>query len=140
MALKGGPKEVAKMLNKMTLQERERLMREITQRDPRLAEEIKASMLSFEDLQTITVKMFQELLREISLADLALALRLGSIALREHLRGMVSERLAKEIDEVLLGPPRPVSEVEEALGRVMQVVVAKVDKGELVLGDDETLV
>jgi flagellar motor switch protein FliG len=140
MPFQGGPRAIAEMLSKMTMAERKRLLGELRLRDPETCKLIENEMVQFEDLKTLTVKMLQDLLKKVSLDDLALALRLGSPELGAHIRGLLSTRLAKDLDDVLRGSPRPVDQVEVALSRVMDVVRQMVERGELVLGDDETLV
>lgn len=141
MLFKGGVKEAAKMLSALSMVERERILVDIAKKDPQMAELLKQNLITFEDLRFITVKMLVELLREINLNDLALGLRLASVELRKHILENVSSSIREEIQSVLNGKLRPVSEVEESVEKVMQVVRRKVEKGELVLSNSsETMV
>ncbi len=135
MLFKGGVKEAAKMLSALSMVERERILTDIAKKDPHMAELLKKNLIVFEDLRFITVKMLVELLREINLNDLALALRLASQELRKHILENVSTSIREEIQAVLNGKLRPVSEVEESVEKVMQVVRQKVEKGELILSN-----
>lgn len=136
MPFKGGIKEAAKMLASLTTQERTRILADIAKRDPQRAEILKKEMVTLEDLKYITVKMLVELLREVKIEDLALALRLGSDDLKAHITSNVSSSMKEEINSILNTGPRPVSEVEESIEKVMQVVRKKLEKGELILSQD----
>ena len=81
--------------------------------------------------------MLVELLREVQLSDLALALRMGSEELRHFILSNVSKSMREEIEEVLIGKPQPVSKVEEAMEKVMVVVRKKADRGELNFNDPD---
>jgi flagellar motor switch protein FliG len=50
--------------------------------------------------------------------------------------------LRQEMEEILLGPLQLASKVEEAQERIMEIVRAKIDKGDLILNKEssETLV
>lgn len=134
---KGGLKEAAKLLQGLSGQQRERVLNEIRAQDPVMAEKIQREMVQFEDLQYLSIKMLQELLKEISLKTLGKALRIGSLELRNSILSRVSASMKREIEEVLLGPPMPVDLVEEARTQIMAVVLKKVEKGELVLLNED---
>lgn len=137
MPFKGGLEAAAKMLAGLDPQAQERILQDIASKNPQMAQALRESMVTFDDLQFLSVKMLQELLREISIKDLALGLRIGCPELKNKVLSNVSKGLRSEIEEVLLGPPRPVEQVQEAVAKVMEVVRAKVEKGELVLRADD---
>lgn len=137
----GGVEAAAKMLAGLDPKNRERVLGEIAARDPQMAEALKHSMVTFEDLKLLTIKQLQELLRDIRIADLALGLRAATKELKEHFYSVLPSSLCREMDEVLLGAPQPLEKVLEAQEKVMVVVRAKMDKGQLVLSrSDEPMV
>jgi len=137
----GGVQAAAKMLAGLDPKNRERVLGEIAARDPNMAEALKQSMVTFEDLQFVTIKQLQELLREIKLPDLALGLRAATKELKDHFYSILPKSLCRELDDVLLGAPQPLEKVLEAQEKVMVVVRAKMDKGQLVLSrNDEPMV
>jgi len=136
MPFKGGIKEAAKMLSGLDPEAQQRILIEIAVNNPEMAEALRDGMVVMEDLQYLTEKMMQELLLDIDLADLGLALRICSIELREHILGNVSKNMRQEINDVLNGKPQAVTKVHEATARIMEVVKDKVTKGQLVLKDD----
>jgi flagellar motor switch protein FliG len=132
MPFKGGIKEAAKILSGLDGTAQERVLTEIAARDPEMAEKLRKNMITFEDLQYLTVKMLVELLQEIDLQDLALGLRIGSSELKESVLKNVSNNMKKEIEDVLLGPPKSVSEVNQSIEKIMVIVRAKAAKGQLI--------
>lgn len=137
MPFKGGLEAAAKMLAALDPQSQKRILQDIASKNPEMAQALRESMVTFDDLQFLSVKMLQELLREIDIKDLALGLRMGCPELKSKVLNNVSKGLRREIEEVLLGPPRPVEKVQEAVARVMEVVRAKVEKGQLVVKADD---
>ncbi|MGB0454621.1 MAG: FliG C-terminal domain-containing protein [Bacteriovoracaceae bacterium] len=135
-----GFKDALEILNKLPPNERQKLLSEMAKRDPQMTEALKQNLISFEDLQKLSVKQFAELLREINLDDMALALRLGSQELKTFVLKNVSSGMQKQIEDILLGPLKQVNTCQEAMGKIMDVVRAKVDKGELVFDDSDEYV
>lgn len=137
MVFKGGVKEAAKILASLDYKARLNVLKLMEEKDPQMAALIKESMVTFEDLRFLTVNMLSELLREINIDDLALGLRIASLEFKNNVLGNVSSRLKKDIEDILLGPPQSVDKINEAVARIMDVVIAKIDKGELVLKDNQ---
>jgi len=137
MVFKGGVKEAAKMLAGLPVEQRSKVIEIMAKKDPAMAETLRQQMITLEDLVLLTPKMLVELFREINISDLALALRIASDELKTFILSNVSSSIREDIEEVLLGPPKPVSEVQEAADKVMNVVLRKVDKGELVFSSNQ---
>jgi flagellar motor switch protein FliG len=142
MKLKGGVKEAAKMLQGLDPKARKSVLEQMIAMNPELAEQIRTQMVTFEDLQYITPSMMRDLMRKIDMDELALALRGTSPELINKILGLVSTNVRKDMEEILKGKPQPMSKVQEAQDKIMEVVLVMVDKGELVLspGDDEEYV
>jgi flagellar motor switch protein FliG len=136
MPFQGGPKEAAKMLAGLDREQREKALETIRKRDPKMAETLASLIVTIEDLQFITVNMLRELLTEIDLSDLGKVLRISSDELRVFVLSNVSSGMQKDLEDVLLGPPMPVSKVKESEDKILQIVRAKVDKGELIIKKD----
>ena len=75
MAFNGGVKGAAKLLAGLDPVSRQRLFDELSKKDPKIVEILKKNMVSMEDLILLTVKMIQDLTREIQMKDLGMALR-----------------------------------------------------------------
>ena len=138
MKFQGGVKEAAKMLAGLSKSAREKVLELISKKDPRMAETLHKSMYTFDDLQYLTPMMLIELLRDIKMADLGLALRISTPALKDHIMKNTPRGMRQEIEELLLGPPQLASKVEEAQERIMVIVRAKIDKGQLIINKDSS--
>ena len=139
---KPGFKNASELLSKLSLSERERILKSISKTEPELAEALKKSFYQFDDLQYLTPKMLVELLRELDLGVLALALRGAKKETTGHILNNVSAGIKDELNETLLGPPRPIEHVTEAMDKVMVLVIEKIEKGQIVLSKDasETII
>lgn len=142
MVFKAGLKEAAKMLSGLDFENRVKVLEIIAKQDPQMAELLKKAMVTLEDLIHLTVAQMQELLREVPLDKLGLALRIASPQLREHFLNNVSSSMREDINSVLNGKPRPVKEVQQAADQILEIVRDKVEKGSLVLRstDEDPLV
>ncbi|MCO4794391.1 MAG: hypothetical protein KC493_11795 [Bacteriovoracaceae bacterium] len=136
MPFKGGIKAAAEMLSGLDREGQERILLDIAKKDPKMAEELRKTMVTFEDLKYLTVKMISELLREIDVDDLARGLRTASQEMKSHILSNVSSSIQKDIESILLGPPLSVNKVNESVEKVMEVVRKKLEKGELVINKD----
>ena len=138
MKFQGGVKEAAKLLAGLTRDAREKVLDIISKKDPRMAEALHKSMYTFEDLKYLTSVMLIELLREIKISDMGLALRISSNDLKDHILKNSPRGMRQEMEEILMGPPQLASKVEEAQEKIMIVVRAKIDKGQLVINKDSS--
>lgn len=145
MTLSGGPAAVADVLNLASISVEKTLMEAISQRDPQLADEIKSLMFVFEDLVRLEPRSMQRVLRDVDSKELALALKVASEELKDHILKNMSERAAQALVEEMefLGPVK-VKDVEAAHSRVIQVVRQLEEAGEIVVagrgGDDDVVV
>jgi flagellar motor switch protein FliG len=134
----GGVKEAAKMLAGLSKAAREKILEVISKKDPRMAVALHKSMYSFEDLKYLTQVMLIELLREIKISDMGLALRISSNDLKDFILKNSPRGMRQEMEEILTGPLQLASKVEEAQERIMTIVRAKIDKGQLVINKESS--
>ena len=125
-------KTVAQMLNvsdpSLTKSVLERLNKEV----PQIASEIQALMFVFEDLTKIDAKGMQKILAEVDKADLTLALRAAPPEVRSKLLDNLSSRARETIqEEIDLMGPKPLSEIEAAQKRILQLVRGMEERGEI---------
>lgn len=133
-----GLKAAIEMLQGLDLAAQQGLLADIARRDPDMAVKLKQGLLTFDDLQYITVSMMKRLLQEIDLDDLGLALRGANKDLTNHLLSMFSSNMKRDLEDVLKGRPRPLNEVLEAQKKIMDVVLRLRDRGEIVLSKDKS--
>ena len=102
--------------------------------DAELAEQVRAAMLTFEDLQTVDDQSLQTLARRIDRDQWAVALRTASTRLKETLIRNMSERatdlLKEDMDAV--GPVR-LSVVEAAQKAILETATALEEAGTIQL-------
>jgi len=145
MTLTGGPAAVAKVLNQADQEIESKLMEEIAGRNAELADEIRRLMFVFEDLLLLDDRSMQRLLREIEGKELALALKVASDEMKQHIMKNMSERAASALEEEMefLGPVKA-REVEAAHARIIESVRRLEDAGEVIIqgrgGDDDVIV
>jgi flagellar motor switch protein FliG len=136
MKLQGGILEAARMLAGLSREARKKALEFISKKDPRMAEELEKNMYTFEDIRFLTPLMLIELLKDLKVSDLGLALRISSNELKDFILKNTPKIMRQEIQDSLIGPPQLASKIEEAQARVMSVVRAKIDKGELIIDKD----
>ena len=119
----GGPKAAADILNFIDRNAEERIMMDLEDTHPELAEEIRNLMFTFEDMLKVDDKGIQQVLKEVPRDQLVLGLKTASEELKELLFRNISQRAALMLQEDLeaLGPTR-LKDVEKAQQGVVDVV------------------
>lgn len=133
-----GFKQAIQMLQGLGLDQQQTLLADIARRDPDMAIRLKASLVTFDDLQYLTVSMMKRLLQDIDTDDLGLALRGASKEVSDHILNMFSTNMKRDVEDILKGKPRALSEVMEAQRKIMDVVLRLRDKGEIILSKDKS--
>lgn len=126
------------MLQGLDLAAQQSLIAEIARKDPEMAIKLKQGLVTFDDLQYITVSMMKRLLLDIDLNDLGLALRGANKETVNHLLEMFSTNMRRDIEDVLKGKPRPISEVLGAQSKIMDVILRLRDRGEIILSKEKS--
>ncbi|GAB1427969.1 hypothetical protein MASR2M17_13970 [Aminivibrio sp.] len=119
-------------------------MENLEENDPDLADEIKRRLFVFEDISKMDDRSLQRVLREVEMKELSLALKGATEELREKFFKNMSKRAAEMLREDMeyMGPVR-VRDVEESQQKVVNVVRALEDAGEIVIsrgGEEELIV
>ena len=133
-----GLKQAVEMLQGLDLAAQQAVIADIARKDPEMAIKLKKNLVTFDDLQYLTVSMMKRLLQDVPLDILGLALRGCSREVSDHLLGMFSSGMKRDIDDILKGKPRPLSEVMDAQSKIMEVVMKLREKGEIVLSKDKS--
>ncbi|MEW6754800.1 MAG: flagellar motor switch protein FliG [Candidatus Latescibacterota bacterium] len=128
----GGPKVVADMLNLTGGSVEKSILDRLDAQDPEVAEEVRNLMFVFDDIQRLTDREIQTLLREVEQKDLVIALKAASEEVKGKILSNMSERVRSFIEEEMeyLGPMR-LSEVEEVQLRVVQKVRQLEEQGQI---------
>lgn len=133
----GGVEGAAKLLSQLDSSHSKRLLDQIASSDPEMAQALQDNLVDFEDLRFLTVDMMRELLKEISLRDLGLALRISSPDLCKHFLSNISSGMKREVEDVLAGPPVKASDAQQAKEDILNVVRKKVENGLIILNPDD---
>jgi flagellar motor switch protein FliG len=139
----GGAKATADILNFVERNNEERILAEIEEAFPELADEIRNLMFTFEDVNKIDDKSIQTILKEVPRDQLVLALKTASSELRDLLFRNISQRAAEMLKDDLdsLGPT-PLKEVEKAQQAIIDVIRRLEAEGKITIaaGGDDVLV
>ncbi len=133
-----GFRQAIEMLQGLDLAQQQSLLADIARKDPDMAIRLKQSLVTFDDLQYLTIAMMKRLLQDIELDDLGLALRGASKEVSDHLLNMFSTNMKRDVEDILKGKPRPFSEVMDAQRKIMDVVHRLREKGEIILSKDKS--
>jgi len=119
----GGVEPVAEILNSVDKATETRILSSIEETNPELAEQIRELMFTFEDMALIDAKQMQLVMKDVAQADMVLALKTASDAVKELIFGSMSSRAAEMVREDLenLGPAK-LSDVEAAQQKIIKVV------------------
>lgn len=137
---KGGPKEAAKMLQALGVGASRKLLEEIRQKDPQMAELLENQLYSLEDLRALTPAMMRDFLQGVKLEELGIALRTYDRSLADSIFEKVSSGMKADIQDGLNGKPRKVSEVEEIQSRLLDHLKLLIDQGKVVISHDDEYV
>jgi flagellar motor switch protein FliG len=139
----GGLQPLVDIINRSDRATERMILEGLSERNPELAELVRAQMFVFEDITSLDDRAVQLVLRQVESADLAVALK----GVREDVRTKVlknmseraAENLAEEIE--LLGPQR-LKTVEDAQAKIVQSIRSLEESGQIVItrGDDEEMV
>ena len=119
----GGVEPVAEILNSVDKATETRILSSIEETNPELAEQIRELMFTFEDMALIDAKQMQLVMKDVDQADMVLALKTASDAVKELIFSSMSSRAAEMVRDDLenLGPAK-ISDVEAAQQKIIKVV------------------
>ena len=119
----GGVEPVAEILNSVDKATETRILASIEETNPDLAEQIRELMFTFEDMALIDAKQMQLVMKDVDQADMVLALKTASDAVKELIFSSMSSRAAEMVRDDLenLGPAK-ISDVEAAQQKIIKVV------------------
>lgn len=128
----GGVSSVAEILNVTDRATERSLLENLAQEDPDLVEEIRRLMFVFDDINKLSDKDVQTVLKNVEAAQWAMALKGASEELKNKILGNMSQRASQMLREEMefLGAVR-LSEVEAVQQQIVDVVRRLEDTGEL---------
>lgn len=140
----GGVKSLVEVLQWVDRNTERAIFDYLNDTNPELAEDIRKLMFTFEDLLQLDDRAIQQVLKEVEMKELALALKGASDALKEKIFRNMSARAVDMLKEEIefMGPVR-VRQVEEAQQRIVSIVRRLEEAGEIVIsrgGEEEMLI
>ncbi len=140
----GGVKIAAEILNQMDSTSEGEIISDIEKVNGELAAKIQEQMFVFADLIKADDRGIQELLKEVSSDQLAVALKVADDALKEKIFKNMSERARDMLKEDIdTRGPMKLSEVEAVQQEIIKTARGLEEEGKLVIegkGGEETLV
>ena len=131
----GGVKTAAEMLNQLGGNADVAVLDSIRNYDPELAQKIMDKMFVFDDLVKLDDRSIQMVLREVVSETLIVALKGGSMEVRDKILANMSMRAAESLREDLDGRgPMRLSEVESQQKEILKVVRRLVEEGQVTIG------
>jgi flagellar motor switch protein FliG len=139
----GGVRPLLDIINQSDVATERALLAGLEERDPELAEEIRALMLTFADIVKLEQRDVQLVLRGVDPASLALAMKGAPAPVVETIRANLSERNRELLDDETanMGPVR-VSQVDDARADIVRTIRDMEADGRIVLSraDDDQYV
>lgn len=140
----GGVDPLVNIINRSDRPTERQIVEGLEGLDPALADEVKSRMFMFEDIVGLDDRSVQQVLRQVETAELALALKGVSDAVRDKITSNLSERASENLlDEVeMLGAVR-LAQVEEAQQSVIRTIRQLEEQGQIMVrrgNDDEFVV
>ncbi len=134
----GGLPALVKLLKSVDRSTERAILETLERLDPKLADEIKKQMFVFENILQLDDRSIQRVLREVDLKDLALALKGATEEVKRRVLNNMSERAAAMLEEdmAVMGPVR-LRNVEEAQGRIVNIIRALDEAEEIVITRDD---
>lgn len=119
----GGVQPLVDIINRADVTTEHDLLEALDARDPKLAEEVRARMITFADIVRLGVKDVQQVLRGIDAILLATALKGAAPELTAIVRDNISERNRESLDDELqnLGRVRK-KQVDEARAEIARTI------------------
>lgn len=131
----GGVTFLVKMLNMVDRGVQKTIFEAMEKTNPKLVEEIRANLFTFDDLIKLDDRTIQRVLRDVSKADLAMALKAAPDKLRENIFNNLSERARDNLkEEIEILGPQLAKNVYASQRKIVDAVRALEEAGEIVIG------
>jgi flagellar motor switch protein FliG len=130
----GGVAFLVQMLNQVDRGVQKSIFDALEPTNPKLVDEIRANMFTFDDLIKLDDRSMQRLLRDVNKQDLALALKSALEKLRENVYRNLSERARETLkEEIEVLGPQLAKNVYAAQRRIIDIVHTLEESEEIVI-------
>jgi flagellar motor switch protein FliG len=118
----GGTNMMAEILNKMNRSSEGAILEFLDESIPELAGEIRSLMFTFDDVFALDDKSIRDILQEVNGEDLARAIKVVDLDMREKIYRNMSKRAAEMLKEdIEFMPPTRLSDVERSQKNIIEV-------------------
>lgn len=130
----GGVTFLVKMLNQVDRGVQKTILESLEMSNPKLVEEIRANMFTFDDLSKLDDRTMQRVLRDVSKSDLAMGLKAAPDRLKDLVFRNMSERARESLrEEIEILGPQLAKNVYAAQRKIVDAVRALEEAGEIVV-------
>jgi len=130
----GGVNFLVKMMNQVDRDVQKRIFEAMEPTDPKLVDEIRASLFTFDDLAKMDDRTMQRITREVNKNDLALALKGAPEKLKDLVYRNLSERARESLkEEIEILGPQLAKDVYASQRKIIELVRALEEAGEIVI-------
>ncbi|NMB53314.1 MAG: flagellar motor switch protein FliG [Leptolinea sp.] len=130
----GGVNFLVKMMNQVDRDVQKRIFEAMEPTDPKLVDEIRASLFTFDDLAKMDDRTMQRITREVNKNDLALALKGAPEKLKDLVFRNLSERARESLkEEIEILGPQLAKDVYASQRKIIELVRALEEAGEIVI-------
>jgi len=127
-------RKMADMLRLLDRTQRQQVVKELEEKAPEVAGQLKGMMYRFDDVLRLDNRSTQKILREIDTRNLAIALRGAEDTLKQKFIVNLSKRAQENLaEEIELARSVPREEVEQAQDGITQIILRMDLAGELVM-------
>ncbi len=131
-------KEMANMIDALVPEVQERVLSRMAERDPEMAKKVEQLMFGFGDLLNVSDRSMQELLRNVEVTHVAMALKGAGPEMEEHFtKGLSQRQLERVAEEREISGRVPLSKVTEAREEIMKLARKMRQEGQLVVETGE---
>jgi flagellar motor switch protein FliG len=129
-----GKAAAIQLLRRCPAAQQSEVVAEIEKEDPDLATDLRGKLFTFEDLSNLTDRDLQTLIREIDMGQLAVALKGGSLSVKEKLLKNMSSRAAQMLnDDINAMGPVKLAAVEGAQGELVKIAFGLAEQGRITM-------
>lgn len=131
-------KELAGIVGALAPAAQDKILTRMVERDPDMALKVERLMFGFGDLMSVNERSMQDLLRNVDVAQVALALKGATADMQKHFSKGLSERqLERVAEERQMSGRVAMSKVEEAREEIMKLARKMRREGQLVVETGE---
>ena len=130
--------ELASMIDAMAPDLQEKVLARMSERDPEMAKKVEQLIFGFTDLLSVSDRSMQELLRNVEVSHVAMALKGASEEMQAHFTKNLSQRqLERVAEEREMSGRVAISKVTEAREEIMKLARKMRQEGQLVVESGE---